>query len=45
MRTVFFKKMLNSTLAFSIVTSGIIIPSPKVYAQEIFSEVEQSLIF
>ena len=41
MRTTFLKKLLNSTLAFSIATSGIIIPNPKAYAQAIQTEAEQ----
>ncbi len=38
MRTTFLKKLLNSTLAFSIATSGIIIPNPKAYAQAMQTE-------
>ena len=41
MRTTFLKKLLNSTLAFSIATSGIIIPNPKAYAQAMQTEAEQ----
>ena len=39
MRTTFFKKLLNSTLAFSIATSVMIIPNPKAYAQAVQAEV------
>lgn len=45
MRITFLKKLLNSTLAFSIATSGMIIPNPTAYAQAMQSEVEQSVVF
>ena len=33
MRSIFCKKLLNGTLAFSVIASGLVIPNPKAYAQ------------
>ncbi len=38
MRTTFLKKLLNSTLAVSILASGFVIPNPTVYAQAVQQE-------
>ena len=33
MRSIVLKKLLNGTLAFSVLASGFVVPSPKAYAQ------------
>ena len=41
MRSIFLKKLLNGTLAFSVVASGLIVPSPKAYAQVVQQQENQ----
>ena len=43
MRITLLKKLLNSTLAFSIATSGCFIPNSSIYAQKVQTEVGQEI--
>ena len=43
MRITLLKKLLNSTVAFSIATSGCFIPNSSIYAQKVQTEVGQEI--